>query len=83
MDKRQSKRKVKEGIVLSDKMEKTIVVRVNRLTRHRKYHRIIKRASKFKVHDEQNKAKIGDKVRIMETRPFSKDKRWTLVDILK
>lgn len=71
------------GIVISDKMQKTIVIRVNRLVRHPVYKRIVKRATKFKVHDEENRAKIGDKVAIMETRPLSRDKRWRLVEVLK
>jgi len=83
MTKRLSKRKVRVGVVLSDKMDKTIVVRIDRLTTHKKYRRVIRKATKFKVHDEQNQAKAGDKVRIMETRPFSKEKRWRLVEIIK
>jgi len=83
MTKRLSKRKVRVGVVLSDKMDKTIVVRIDRLTTHKKYSRVVKRATKFKVHDEQNQAKVADKVRIMETRPFSKEKRWRLVEIIK
>lgn len=78
-----SKKKIKEGVVLSDKMDKTIVVRVKRLSRHSRYGRIIKRATKFKVHDEKNQAKVGEKVRIMQTRPLSKEKRWRLVNIVK
>lgn len=77
------KRKEKIGVVVSDKMNKTIVVRVDRLTHHPVYNRIIKRSTKFKVHDEENKAKIADKVKIAQTRPLSKDKRWRLVEILK
>ena len=83
MTKRLSKRKVRVGVVLSDKMDKTIVVRIDRLTTHKKYRRVIRKATKFKVHDEQNQAKAGDKVRIMETRPFSKEKRWRLIEIVK
>ena len=83
MEKRRSKGKIKEGTVLSDKMDKTIVVRVNRLIKHKKYGRVIKCATKFKVHDEQNQAKAGDKVRITQTRPLSKEKRWRLVEIVK
>lgn len=71
------------GIVTSTKMAKTIVVRVERLVRHPKYSRVIRRASSFKVHDEQKSASVGDWVRIMETRPISKDKRWRLIEILK
>lgn len=82
MNQRRSKRKVKEGVVLSNKMDKTIVVRVDRLTKHKRYGRVIRRAAKFKVHDEQNQAKEGDRVRIMETRPLSKEKRWRLVEII-
>ena len=82
MSKDRSKRKIREGIVLTDKMDKTIVVRVDRLTKHKRYGRVIRRAAKFKVHDEQNQAKAGDKVRIMETRPLSREKRWRLVEIV-
>ena len=70
------------GTVISDKMNKTIVVRVDRLVRHPKYTKVVKRSSKFKVHDEEKKAKAGDKVRISETRPLSKEKRWRLVQVL-
>ena len=76
-------RKTREGIVVSNKMSKTIVVRVSRLDRHPQYNRVIKRSNTFKVHDETNRAAIGDVVSIMETRPISKDKHWRLVDILK
>ena len=76
-------RKVRVGIVTSNRMMKTIVVRVNRRVRHPKYNRVIKQAGAFKVHDEQNSAAIGDLVKIMETRPISKDKRWRLVEIVK
>ena len=76
-------RKVRVGIVISNKMQKTIVVRIHRSVRHPKYNRVIKRASTFKVHDETNRAAIGDWVRIEETRPLSKDKRWRLVKIMK
>lgn len=83
MKKERSKRKTKIATVISNKMKKTIVVRVDRLTRHQKYPRVIRGATKFKVHDEQNQAKVGDKVRIMETRPLSKEKRWRLIEVLK
>jgi len=76
-------RKERTGTVVSDKMEKTIVVRVDSLAKHPGYKRILHRSKKFKVHDEEKKAKIGDKVRIVETRPISKDKRWRLVEVLK
>lgn len=71
------------GTVVSDRMDKTIVVRVERLSRHPLYNRIVKSYSKFKVHDEQNQAKIGDRVHIIESRPLSKEKHWRLVEILK
>ena len=83
MKKRRNKRKVKQGFVLSDKMDKTIVVRVDRLTTHKRYGRVIRCATKLKVHDGQNQAKVGDKVRITETRPLSKGKKWRLVEIIK
>ena len=76
-------RKVRVGVVTSNRMMKTIVVRVDHKVRHRKYHRVIKQAGAFKVHDEQNSAMVGDLVKIMETRPISKDKRWRLVEIVK
>lgn len=76
-------RKVRVGIVVSDRMTKTIVVQVHRLVRHEQYERVVRRATKFKVHDEANSARIGDWVRIMETRPLSKDKRWRLVEIVR
>ena len=83
MSQEQGKRKEKIGVVLSDRMDKTIVVKVERSKAHPLYGRILKKASKFKVHDKENTAKAGDKVRIMETRPLSKYKRWRLVEILK
>lgn len=76
-------RKKKVGIVVSDRMDKTVVVRVERLTRHPLYGRTIKSHSKFKVHDEQNQAKVGDKVLILETRPLSKEKCWRIGEVLK
>lgn len=78
-----AKRKLRTGLVTSNKMQKTIVVQVRRLVRHPLYQRVIKQTSAFKVHDEKNEAKIGDWVKIMETRPLSRDKRWRLVEILK
>ena len=76
-------RKVQTGIVISDRMQKTIVVRVDRLVRHALYTRVVRRAATFQAHDETNSAKIGDLVKIMETRPLSKNKRWRLVEILR
>ena len=77
------KRKEFIGQVISDKMKKTIIVRVTRLSKHPKYGKIIKRYNKFKVHDEENAARINDIVRIEETRPISKDKRFRLIEIVK
>ena len=77
------RRKARVGEVVSDKMEKTVVVAVTRLVKHPLYGRFVKRTSKYKVHDEQNESRTGDVVRIAETRPLSKDKRWRLVEIVK
>ncbi len=78
----EQKRKIKTGVVVSDKMQKTIVVRVERLARHPLYKKIIRRFKKFKAHDEKNSAKTGDTVKIIESRPLSKDKRWRLLEVL-
>jgi len=75
-------RKTKVGRVVSDKMDKTIVVSVERLTRHRLYKRVMKASTKFAAHDEANEAKIGDTVLIEESRPLSATKRWRLVSVL-
>ncbi len=76
-------RKVRVGTVVSDKMDKTIVVAVETFVSHPLYKKQIRRTTKFKVHDENNECKVGDKVRIMETRPLSKEKRWRLVEIIE
>lgn len=76
-------RKTRVGMVVSDKMDKTIVVAIQDNVMHPLYKKIIKRTVKFKAHDEENAAHIGDKVEIMETRPLSKDKRWRLVKVLE
>ena len=78
-----NRRKVRVGVVSSDKMQKTIVVTVKNLVRHPMYGRILKQDKKFKAHDETNDAHIGDTVEIMETRPLSKDKNWRLVRIVE
>jgi small subunit ribosomal protein S17 len=78
-----SQRKVLVGQVTSDKMDKTAVVRVERLKQHRLYGKVIRRHTKYKVHDENNVAKMGDKVKIIESRPTSKEKRWALVEVLE
>jgi small subunit ribosomal protein S17 len=77
------KRKIAEGKVISARMQKTAVVQVERLARHPKYKRVIRSHSKFKVHDAKGEARVGDWVRIMETRPISKEKNWRIVEILK
>ena len=76
-------RKTVVGKVVSDKMDKTIVVAVEDSVKHPLYNKIVKRTIKFKAHDENNEAGIGDRVKIMETRPLSKDKRWRLVTIIE
>jgi small subunit ribosomal protein S17 len=76
-------RKEQIGKVVSDKMDKTIVVAVETYKKHELYHKRIKYTKKFKAHDETNEAKIGDTVRIMETRPLSKDKRWRLIEVVE
>ena len=75
-------RKVKVGKVVSDKMDKTMIVAVEDSVKHPLYKKIVKRTKKLKAHDEKNECKIGDRVEIMETRPLSKDKRWRLVEII-
>ena len=77
------KRKTKVGRVVSNKMQKTIVVAIDRLLRHPQYNRVIKRTSKLYAHDEKNQCQIGDKVKVMETKPLSKLKRWRMVEVLK
>ena len=76
-------RKTRTGVVVSDKMDKTIVVEVRTRVRHPLYGKIMNQTTKFKAHDENNECGIGDTVRVMETRPLSKDKRWRLVEIVE
>jgi small subunit ribosomal protein S17 len=76
-------RKTRTGVVVSDKMNKTIVVAVRDNVRHPLYKKIVKKTYKLKAHDEKNECKIGDTVKVMETRPLSKDKRWRLVEIVE
>ncbi len=76
-------RKVREGLVVSDKMDKTVVVEVEDRVKHPLYAKVIRRTSKVKAHDEANTAGVGDRVRLMETRPLSATKRWRLVEILE
>ena len=76
-------RRLQVGVVVSDKMDKTVVVKVDRLVKHSLYNKYIKRSVKYKVHDEQNSCKAGDRVLIIECRPLSKDKRWNLKQIIE
>ena len=76
-------RKARVGKVVSDKMDKTIVVAIEDSVRHPLYNKIVKKTYKLKAHDENNECGVGDKVRVMETRPLSKDKRWRLVEIVE
>ena len=78
----QGKRRSKVGRVVSDKMDKTIVVSVERLRRHPIYKRVVRLSSKFKAHDQENTARVGDTVRIEESRPLSREKRWTVVEVV-
>ncbi|MBO8158048.1 30S ribosomal protein S17 [Thermosyntropha sp.] len=83
MSENRGNRKVRLGTVVSDKMDKTITVRVETVKQHPLYKKTIKTSKKYMVHDENNEAKVGDVVRIMETRPLSKHKRWRLVEIVE
>ena len=83
MAEERNNRKIRTGIVVSDKADKTITVNVQRQVVHPKYEKIIRSSKKYKAHDEKNESHIGDTVRIMETRPLSKTKRWRLVEIVE
>jgi len=83
MEKERGVRKTRMGVVVSDKMDKTVVVEVKRLVAHPLYHKIIRRRKKFKAHDPENACQVGDKVLIEETRPLSRDKRWRVKEILE
>lgn len=76
-------RKTRQGVVVSDKMDKTVVVAIERRVPHPVYGKMVTRTKRLKAHDEQNSAKVGDTVRIVETRPLSKDKRWRLLEIVE
>jgi len=78
-----NRRKVRVGRVVSDRMDKTVVVAIERLVRHARYGRYVRRQTSFKVHDENNECRIGDVIRFMETRRLSKDKRWRFVEIVE
>jgi small subunit ribosomal protein S17 len=77
------RRKLRTGVVVSDKMDKTVVVRIDRQIRHALYGKTVRRSSKLSAHDEANDAHVGDTVRVMETRPLSKTKRWRVVEIVE
>ena len=82
-DTQRTSRKSRVGVVVSDKMQKTVVVAIERRVAHPVYGKMVTRTTRLKAHDENNDAKTGDKVRIMETRPMSKDKRWRVVEIVE
>jgi len=82
-EQKRNERKVRVGKVVSNKMEKTIVVAIEEVVQHKLYKKSVKRTVKFKAHDENNEAQIGDRVQIMETRPLSREKRWRLVKIVE
>jgi small subunit ribosomal protein S17 len=82
MAEKSNKRTIK-GVVISDKMDKTIVVKAERLVKHSVFHKYVRRHDKYKAHDEQNQCKTGDSVLIIEARPMSKDKRWRMLEILE
>jgi small subunit ribosomal protein S17 len=83
MSEQRGLRKTREGLVVSDKMDKTIVVEIKTRVRHPLYGKIMNKTNKLKAHDENNECGVGDRVRVMETRPLSRDKRWRLVEILE
>ncbi len=82
-DEKRNQRKTREGLVVSDKMDKTIVVTVEDRVKHALYGKVLRKTSRLKAHDEQNQCGIGDRVLIMETRPLSATKRWRLVEVLE
>ena len=82
-NKDRNRRKVRTGVVVSDKMDKTVLVRIDRTVTHPLYRKTVRRSSKLAAHDEQNDAHVGDTVRVVETRPISKSKRWRIVDIVE
>jgi len=76
-------RQTLQGVVISDKMDKTIVVETKRLVKHKQFHKYIRRNTRYKAHDEENACRVGDRVRIIEARPISKDKRWRVREIVE
>ena len=83
MERHGSSRKRLVGSVIGDKMDKTVVVRVERMVRHRRYGKVLRRVKKYKAHDEKNACRVGDLVRIVESRPLSREKRWAVEEIVK
>jgi small subunit ribosomal protein S17 len=83
VEERRRLRKTREGVVVSDKMDKTVVVEVERLVRHPLYGRTMRRTARLKAHDEGNVCRVGDRVRIVETRPLSREKRWRVASIIQ
>ncbi len=83
MAEERSRRQTAVGTVVSDKMQKTVVVEIARLVRHLEYNKMVRRKTRVKAHDEENASHVGDTVRLMETRPLSKDKRWRVVAVLE
>ena len=83
MEEKRNLRKTRTGVVVSDKMDKTVVVAIKERVKHPLYVKIVNRTKKFKVHDENNQCGVGDKVRVMETRPLSKDKHWRVIEIVE
>jgi small subunit ribosomal protein S17 len=83
MPEERSQRQTAVGTIVSDKMQKTVVVEIARLVRHLGYSRRVRRKTRVKAHDEQNTCRVGDTVRLMETRPLSRDKRWRVVEVLR
>lgn len=79
----ETRQKTREGFIVSDKMDKTVVVKVERMFRHPVYKRTVKRSKKYKAHDPQNDCRIGDRVRIEETRPLSKQKHWRVIEVIE
>jgi small subunit ribosomal protein S17 len=79
----QGQKRTLEGRVVSDKMDKTVIVRVDRLYRHRRYQKVVRAVKKYKAHDEENTCRVGDLVRIVESRPLSREKRWVVQEILE
>jgi len=76
-------RKVRQGVVVSDKMDKTVIVAIEHVVRHASYHKTIRRTRKLQAHDEKGDAHVGDTVRVMETRPLSKTKRWRVIEVVE